>query len=842
MKSLRRYINNITSRLARAGFAATLLAAAALHAQPVPVFTNVWQLPPLTFAGITTNGNDMRGVAIAPATTNVLFSSRVGGTNQGVNAFPNHANVVDFATGTNLLTQLRTVPSGSQFNLDKIGVADDGKVYGCNLTTAPTGVNQYFKIYQWPSESDASTEALYVFDSTNYFNPISGGLTNSFGWRIGDYMDVRGSGTNTEIVVAGNGTTATNIVIFRPTDAALTNFSFIVIPTPLAGVSFAGSGIAFEGTNNAVWCRQNGSANTRRIAYNPITLTSTMTHTNNVDQSACQGLKYISANGVNMLATVQASATINVAQRARVFTIPGTPTGALVSVLNSTNIPLLPGSLNGNALGQVDAKLNHLAFGAPGSGVSMFRIDFITNSPPTLVTVASSANPIVEGFNSTLSVTVSGSSPLTYLWFFNNTPTNSSAGANTNVFPRTPAQVTDAGNYFVIVTNLYGSATSGVATLTVLPGKFTPFASNLWSLAPGSRPYLTTGDTQRGIAHDPVRNKLIVVSRSSTNGIHVLDAVTGADENELDIGTILANPPAPGTFTFNMCGVADDGAVYVGNLITSGGADNFTIYRWADSTTNSLVSQSYLGNPAVTRLGDTMAVRGSGVNTEILCSFRTGTNIALFTTADGSTFTEATILVTNLPADAQANGFAGLGLAFGPGQTFWAKSSAFNLRLVAFDTNTLTATVVNTYTNLPASEGPLGADNVHGYVATIGINQNPHNLSLWDVARGEPDAFQLDRELFATSNVNGNGTGAVAVDPVNRRIYALDSNNGLIAMSYSLYYVNIAPTPEGGIVTWPGTGNLQSAPVVTGTYTDIIGATTPYTNTSATQIYFRVRR
>ncbi|MEY4387054.1 MAG: hypothetical protein RLY20_2337, partial [Verrucomicrobiota bacterium] len=439
-------------------------------AQPVPVFTNLWGLAPLTFPGMTTNGNDMRGVAIASLTTNVLISSRVGGTNQGVNLTPNHVNVVDFGTGTNLLAQLKTVPSGSQFNLDKVGVADDGKVYGCNLTTGPTGVNQYFKIYQWPSESDTTTEALYVFDSTNYFN-ASVTLTNSFAWRMGDYMDVRGSGTNTEIVVVGNSATSTNLVIFRPTDAALTNFLPIIIPTPVAGISFAGSGVAFEGTNNAVWCRQNASQNTRRLAYNPNTLTSSYTHTNTVDQSVCQGLKYISLNGINMLATVQPSSTVNAAHRARVFQIPGTPTGAFVSLLNAATIPQLPGSLNGNALGQVDSRYGHIAFAAPGYGVAFYRVDFVTNSPPTNAVLSVSANPVVAGFNSSLSVTVAGTSPLTYIWSYTDGVTTNTVGSNTNVFTLAPAQVTNTGTYFVTVTNLYGTTTSGSVNLTVLPGK-----------------------------------------------------------------------------------------------------------------------------------------------------------------------------------------------------------------------------------------------------------------------------------------------------------------------------------------------------------------------------------
>ena len=847
MKSSDRFKLTIAPRIARWGFTTALaLFGAAAQAQ-VPVFTNVWGLQPLIHADMPTNGNNMRGIAISPITTNVLYGTTANSTNQGLHITGNHVSVLDFATGSNQLAQLKSVPNGAQVNLGKIGVSDNGIVYGCNVTTASNGVTQCLKIFQWPSESDTTTEALYVFDSTNYFgftNTIYGG-TNSFAWRVGDYMDVRGSGTNTEIVVAGNAATATNILIFRPTDAALTNFLPIIIPIPIGNLNFAGSGIAFEGTNNAVWCRQNGSANTRRIAYNPIALTSTMTHTNTVDQTACQGLKYISANGVNMLATVQAGSAVNLIQRARVFTIPGTPTGALVSVLNSTNIPLIAGSANGNALGQVDARNGHIAFGAPGHGIAMFRVDFITNSPPS-VTLASAAPTVVEGYTNTFTATAAGSTPLSYLWFYGTGGvTNQIPGVPTNIYTIAPANLTNTGGYFVIVTNLFGSATSAVSTFTVLPAKFTPYANNLWSLAPGSRPYLTITDTQRGIAHDPVLNKLVLVSRAPTNAVYLLDAATGADDGVLDMGTILANPPAPGTFMFNMCGVGADGAVYVGNLITSGVSDNFSIYRWADATTNSLVTQAYLGNPGVTRIGDTLAVRGATNDTEILASFRTGSNICLFLPNDGlgQTYAANILTVTNLPADAQTGGFAGLGLAFGPGNTFWAKSSGgFNLRLVSYDTNTMFATVVQTYTNLPAAEAPIGADNVNGYVATVSFAETPQSLSLWDVARGEPEAFQLDRELFPVSNPNVNGTGAVAVDAVNRRIYALNSNNGIIALSYSLYYLNIGPTPNGGIVTWPGTGNLQSAPVVTGTYTDIPGATSPYTNTAAGQTYFRVRR
>ena len=39
-----------------------------------------------------------------------------------------------------------------------------------------------------------------------------------------------------------------------------------------------------------------------------------------------------------------------------------------------------------------------------------------------------------------------------------------------------------------------------------------------------------------------------------------------------------------------------------------------------------------------------------------------------------------------------------------------------------------------------------------------------------------------------------------------------------------------------------GPGVLQSATAVAGPYNDLIGATSPYTNTASTPLFFRVRR
>ncbi len=74
---------------------------------------------------------------------------------------------------------------------------------------------------------------------------------------------------------------------------------------------------------------------------------------------------------------------------------------------------------------------------------------------------------VVQNDVAVFSVVAEGVSPLTYQWYFNGT--NSLAGAAYAVLVLTNVQPINAGNYSVVVTNLTGSLTSSVATLTVVP-------------------------------------------------------------------------------------------------------------------------------------------------------------------------------------------------------------------------------------------------------------------------------------------------------------------------------------------------------------------------------------
>ena len=65
-----------------------------------------------------------------------------------------------------------------------------------------------------------------------------------------------------------------------------------------------------------------------------------------------------------------------------------------------------------------------------------------------------------------LTVTTAGTAPLSYQWLQNGTPIQGATGSSLVL---TNLQLTNAGDYSVVVTNAYGSATSSNAYLTVNP-------------------------------------------------------------------------------------------------------------------------------------------------------------------------------------------------------------------------------------------------------------------------------------------------------------------------------------------------------------------------------------
>ena len=89
-----------------------------------------------------------------------------------------------------------------------------------------------------------------------------------------------------------------------------------------------------------------------------------------------------------------------------------------------------------------------------------------TNQTGVIVITSQPTNQTVYVGNATaLTVAASGTPPLSYQWSFNS---NNIVGATNAMLIIPNVQLTNNGNYFVIVSNSYGSVTSSIAALTVL--------------------------------------------------------------------------------------------------------------------------------------------------------------------------------------------------------------------------------------------------------------------------------------------------------------------------------------------------------------------------------------
>jgi hypothetical protein len=357
--------------------------------------------------------------------------------------------------------------------------------------------------------------------------------------------------------------------------------------------------------------------------------------------------------------------------------------------------------------------------------------------------------------------------------------------------------------------------------LTVEVPITSPVVSNLWSIAPNTPGYAyldsTSYDT-RGLAYDTNTMTVLVCDKNTGNPeIYVLDANTGTNlfvMNTIGIGV------SGDQFPLDQVGVGDDGVVYACNLFDTGStADSFAIFSWSSVSASAIPQFAYPpggpgGDPSGAegedRWGDTMAVRGAGTNTQILLGtyygFLSGpsTNAALMTTPDGVSFYSTLLSVTNVAVPA---GFSSLGIAFGASNTFWAKSPAYDLRQISFDLasgNCILLQDIPAAANGPAfsSMSAICLDVAHNLLAGITFNDVPNDLSLFALgSTNDAPPYMFDQVFFPSNNGNSQDNGATAVK--YPRIYSLDVNNGIVAISYSVPLLPFSITSVSDI---PGTG------------------------------------
>lgn len=323
---------------------------------------------------------------------------------------------------------------------------------------------------------------------------------------------------------------------------------------------------------------------------------------------------------------------------------------------------------------------------------------------------------------------------------------------------------------------------------------------------------VNAGNLERGMAYNPTTGNLIVVSRSTAgNGIRILNGTTGVDIGALNQGTGVISG---GAFTTNMIGVADDGAIYVGNLTTNATTSAFNIYRWA-SETDTAPTLAYSGAPlAGARLGDSLDVYGSGASTRIAVGYGNtpavaGNNsFALLTTADGLSFSASSIAVAGNPPEA---GDFRLGITFTDADTVIGKQGSGTVGQEQFarqvDISGSTGTLALSIGSDGASLRPLDFATVSGrpLLAMVEATNSTDAIArarLFVYDQTNPTGTVAERKIAEGSNLplenpvtgpnqfpNGNGVGSVKFGAINGNvatIYAMSTNNGIQAFTLTL--------------------------------------------------------
>jgi len=171
-----------------------------------------------------------------------------------------------------------------------------------------------------------------------------------------------------------------------------------------------------------------------------------------------------------------------------------------------------------NNYGAVTSAVATLVVGVPPS---------ITNQPMSQTVVVSNGVTLIVG--------VTGTTPLSYQWRLNGT---NLAGATTNFYALNNAQLTNAGDYTIVITNNYGAVTSAVATLVVgVPPSITnqPVSQ---SIAAGTNATFTVGAAGTAALNYQWRFNGAPLGGATTSAYMVVNAQTN---NAGDYSVVVTN-------------------------------------------------------------------------------------------------------------------------------------------------------------------------------------------------------------------------------------------------------------------------------------------------------------
>ena len=349
----------------------------------------------------------------------------------------------------------------------------------------------------------------------------------------------------------------------------------------------------------------------------------------------------------------------------------------------------------------------------------------------------------------------------------------------------------------VAVLSLSGSWCSKANAQTLSP--LTTFGSNGW-LAPGSNPYVTTDNSQRGLGWNPVTKNIVLPSRSGGNFVAIINGTTGIVSGTLDTTGV-----SGGTLAMMGAGVSDDGAIYVPNLQSGSSAlSPFKIYSWTgESDTNAPSIAFSQVNPQTTsgafRFADAFAVYGSGTSLKFAAAGTTSSGSTaglpnnsnfMIGSLDGS---NTNTIYRNIPNTLTASNDYRLGITFVDADTVIGNqgTSAKITDFVAATTLSNTGAIVTGSIAMGAADRPLDYTVINGQALLAVVNTNSSLISIYDITNPAAAALlttgsTVSGLLTANANATGGLQWGEMLSPTSQVLYAMSSNQGVQAMIYTV--------------------------------------------------------
>ncbi len=525
--------------------------------------------------------------------------------------------------------------------------------------------------------------------------------------------------------------------------------------------------------------------------------------------------------------------------------------------LSASNYTTTTGALNVNGVRSFAILCQNAT--APSGIIDELRVeknwgDVTGGQPPQpiAITVQPTARNVTAGNTVAFAVTVSGTSP-SYQWQRNGSPISGATLASYNI-PN--VGTTDAGTFAVVITNSLNSVTSAPVTLTVSDSPFRLYNTNIVVLRIGTGAQALT-----------LNGNSIALDQFTASGSY--------------LNTV--NIPDTGSSALVAIGLNASGSSLTGTCLTRSSDQRLLVVGGYNTTLSYGASLKDSTSAAVPRgLGtvDTFSQYTLSVaNTDYYSQTfwrggvtDSGTNFWGAATGTGGTY----YFGFEAPAAVVQTNFSNVrSIGVFNGSIYCVSAVSGNNGVLKLDGMPKSSTGANPTLLFPGSTSSSDLEvSPTGYLIYVADDRNAPNggVQRWDFDGSVwTKSYTLTAELaggarYVTADFSGSNpvVYAVSTESENNRIVRIE-DAGASSTGTTVAYAGANQTFRGlrlgpsetavvsrpkllfslqgsnVVLSWTGSFTLQSAPEASGTYTNVVGATSPYTATvSKARCFFRL--